>query len=232
MRLNEFMHPSGYDYGAVTALDDTYAFIQKNCGLALDILRQENRLLFRGVPQLPFKIFVGQSENNRPPKNTKITYQKAIDNKLKLAGFKALRSNSIFVTNSLNDAKEYGSVIVVFPFDSCHYTWSSEHYDLTTNLGIQAGRETNSKIRQDILTSHMSNAEFIDKYGFRNGDLEQAIRYPREIYINGQYVAIPYSKTYAQTINNWVNRKMDHNNHFTVWQSNHWPDATYDDLTV
>lgn len=221
MRLFELHRDQkvNFDYNQVTEFDKVKEFIDSHCSKSLQAMQSNNRLLFRGIPSVPSKIFVGNSEKARPPRNTKLKYHKAIDKRLKQSGFKALRSNSIFVTSDHMEARNYGYLFVIFPFDNCDITWSSEYTDLTINLGLQSNRQPVKQVDREITSPTFSNDEFIKEYGFHKDNLIDAIKTRNEIYIHGSYVAVPFTKNTAKIIDTWVNRKHDNDNWFGGFHS-------------
>jgi hypothetical protein len=53
-----------------------------------------------------------------------------------MLGIKALRSNSIFVTATFNQAQSYGQVYYIFPYDSAVFSWSRTHDDVVVQSNI------------------------------------------------------------------------------------------------
>lgn len=219
MRLDEIVaalpKPGENVQSNIVSLPKLKKYIDQHCSRYLNDMQTMHRLIFRGIPKQELIPFVGHSENNRKPRDTKITFQRAIDSKLKAAGFKALRSNSIFVTVDHIKARNYGNLFAIFPFDSCNFTWSTEYSDLSTDLGIQRNASFPADDRTVAFIKDKDNVtQFIQDYGFRNDDFKAAIKYPMEIYINGTYVAVPFTKEYAPLIDDWVGRVHDHPNWF------------------
>lgn len=208
--------------------DKLVDYINQYCNKSLKIMQDAHRLLFRGIPNAAHQPFIGNSQSNRQPRDTKPKYHKAIDQKLKQAGFKARRSNSIFVTASHFNARDYGFLFVIFPFDTANITWSSEHCDLTTSLALQRGRQATDNSDWEITSPEFGSDQFIKEYGFEKDNLDKAIRTTNEIYINGNYLAIPFSKIYAYQLDVLVGRDHDHPNWFRNFASDtyKWNEGT------
>lgn len=122
---------------------DTIKLIKSKCSDIITVLHEfEEKLLYRSVSDKG-SAFKGHTNfNDRFPRDqtiefvsdellTKVDYQKLVDEYLKKAGFKALRSNSIFVLSNKSEASEYGQVVYgIFPINGFHYTWHKEFADL------------------------------------------------------------------------------------------------------
>lgn len=188
-------------------------WIKKNCS---DFLTQSHGSpLYRGVHRNQLQhlvvnksdIFLGNSEKNRLPKNSDAAAQLAIDAHLKAAGFKALRSNSIFCTGNSRETAGYGNMYYIFPLNGFTFTWNDKITDLYIDWPIgpeevaeyQKDKESYSanlslygKNKKEKLDNIFSkpNKEFAIKYGFKKDDLYSAITSFREIYIHGKYLAI------------------------------------------
>jgi len=81
---------------------------------------------------------ISSIEKNRKPLNTSPFLQKIMDEYLKNSGFRALRSNSIFVTGektiALNYRKNNRILAVVFPSKKFFFTWNPVSHDFFTSI--------------------------------------------------------------------------------------------------
>jgi hypothetical protein len=81
---------------------------------------------------------ISSIEKNRKPLSSSPFVQKLIDDYLKNSGFRALRSNSIFVTGerttALNYRKNDRILAVVFPSKKFFFTWNPVSHDFFTSL--------------------------------------------------------------------------------------------------
>lgn len=110
--------------------DKLIAYIEKNCSEFLIELEKADSFLYRGFGMRQLerkapKAFVSSSMVNRPPKDNQVEIQKRYDQNLKMAGFTALRSNSIFCTGDESNAGNYGEVYAIFPINGFSFTWSA-----------------------------------------------------------------------------------------------------------
>lgn len=107
-----------------------FRVIEKECSQALAVMKSTRRLLYRGTYKTAGEVYVGKPFMNRTPTDSSVEEQDRFDHKLALAGFKALRGNSIFTTSNPHQAIDYGNLQIIFPKNGFHFTWSSEHDDI------------------------------------------------------------------------------------------------------
>lgn len=107
-------------------------YIKKNCSVAVQAIQSQKTMILRGSSYDRHReIFIGNTRNNRPPKDSLNVGQEKFDNLITMAGGIAKRSNSIFVTGSEDLAENFGKIFYVFPFDGkFHYTWIYNQPDL------------------------------------------------------------------------------------------------------
>jgi hypothetical protein len=107
------------------------AFIDKNCQQFLKEMKKSKKLMFHGFKSdlNPNEIFIGKPRFDREPSDTEKNHQDFLDKALTSNGFKALRSNSIFCSSSVNQTEDYGEVYIIFPLDGFSFTWSTIHSD-------------------------------------------------------------------------------------------------------
>ena len=106
-----------------------FSMIEKECGDFLKDVKTTKRFLYRGMSGSA-PVLIGFPHEHRQPKDTKSKNQELFDERLKMCGFKALRSNSIFTTGNRSQAINYGDgVYLIFPKDGYDFTWSPIHED-------------------------------------------------------------------------------------------------------
>jgi len=173
-------------------------FIENHCSQILDIYWKEQKYLYRGVNLISTSQFMlGNSRDNRSPKDTPKEVQLLIDKRLQEAGFEARRSNSIFCTSNLYTAEAYAiplrNVFIIFPINGFSFTYNSMARDLYTYYGLKRQLDRTdsvSSFMRELNDDSISSDIFCSKYGFEKTNLGYGISNLREIYINGKYVAI------------------------------------------
>lgn len=170
-------------------------FIKKNCSQILDVYRDKEKYLYRGMKMGHSYVLLASSQDNRKPKDTPENIQIKIDNRLKEAGFKALRSNSIFCSSNYYIAAAYSQegfegVFIIFPLNGFNFTYNINAGDLYSYYGLKNGNSRTEMFMHDLESDIPSSEHFCETYGFRNEDLGRAIINYKEVYINGKYIAI------------------------------------------
>lgn len=140
-----------------------FSIIEKECSQFVSEMKKAKRLLFRGI-DAKHDVFYGKPHVNRIPTDTNSGIQRKIDKLLLIAGFKALRSNSIFATSSVGQAEEYGEPFFIFPKNGYSFTWSSKHSDWVPDLqslGIKTVDWTN--INYDVIEDFIDIISNLDE---------------------------------------------------------------------
>lgn len=109
---------------------DILGKIYRDCKKYLSDIKYdvETYKLFRGINST--KLLVKKNvRKNRKPKDTPIAWQKVIDEVFKKHNL-PLRSQSIFVTNSMSVASEYGEVYDIFPIGNYRVSYNTKYPDL------------------------------------------------------------------------------------------------------
>ena len=156
-----------------------FSLIEKECSKFLVEVKKANKFLYRGMDN-DHPVVYGRSHEKRDPKDTSERTQKEIDKILSDAGFKALRSNSIFTTGDYGRAGGYGDVYIIFPRNGYNFTWSTKHKDwvphesdtkkvimvgmtgVTDNAVEEIDRATDDTSIEDYLTDFDDNDKIID----------------------------------------------------------------------
>jgi hypothetical protein len=112
-------------------------YIGQHCSDILNLYKNTgSRVFYRGMswphlikstPGLSYKTFafVGQSREDRRTKDSNSSQTQVFDSALANNGFKALRSNSVFVSSSPSVASDYGTIWVIFPFNGFDFTYTN-----------------------------------------------------------------------------------------------------------
>ena len=158
--------------------------IVPNCSDSIAACKNGSRFMYRGFNSGQ-PIVRGRSWNNRIPVDSDDKLSKHFDDMLKALGFKALRSNSIFVTSAFRTAKYFGTPYIVFPINGFDYTYTA-FMDLTFNP------ESRGTLGNEWMDSNDPKVFYQDFYP-KNKDLAVAINEGVEICIHGQYYAFKYN---------------------------------------
>lgn len=103
--------------------------IEKECSDFIKTIKSADNFLFRGIKNNE-PVLYGFPHDQRATKDTKEEVQKIFDEYLKMANFKALRSNSIFCTSNYHTATTFGyHVYIIFPKNGFDFTWSKKQED-------------------------------------------------------------------------------------------------------
>ena len=105
--------------------DDLTDYIEQHCSDIIKLMKVSGIFLYRGIKNQSTTVFVGQSRQDRLPKDTRQDISAYFDKALASHGFKALRGNSIFVTSNLQQAAGYGETYAIFPMNGFDYTYTS-----------------------------------------------------------------------------------------------------------
>lgn len=175
MRANEVITP------------DLEQLIATHCSDIVATYRAAHAVLYRGIeltPSVPY--IIGESPIKRKPKNLNIAAAKVIDSQLLKAGFVATRSNSIFCSSWRSLTQQYGTLMVIFPYNGFDFTYSTLFSDLYLNMNT-SNVQTLKQLTPD---------DFVKSYGFTNQNLVNALKDCREVYVHGKYIAVnvQYSK--------------------------------------
>lgn len=110
-----------------------FSEIKKNCKQICNIYANSGKFLYSGKKSSDDFIVLNEI-SNRKPKDTSNEIQNLFDEILTELGFVARRSNSLFTTGNQAEAKRYGNIYIVFPYDDFHFTWSPKVRDLYGNM--------------------------------------------------------------------------------------------------
>lgn len=115
------------------------AFIKNDCQQFL--AESQHIPLYRGMKVSHGKEMIdGEAlyhfdfRDDRKPSAADFRFFKAVDNGMKKAGFKATRSNSDLFSGSKDTAESYGEILVCFPLDGYHYSYSTKIDDYLNQI--------------------------------------------------------------------------------------------------
>jgi hypothetical protein len=175
------------------------AFINKHCSEFLKECKMANRFLYRGVRQSE-AIFLGRSKHNRETMDSDENLSKSFDELLKIGGFKALRSNSIFATSSFTLANSYGPVFAVFPVNGFNFTWSGVERDLI----ISPDHKIANLLSSDTYISKKNTPILAQAFNYINNLLDRSdiSNFPESLLVILEH--FPYESYDSDTVNQWL----------------------------
>ena len=116
--------------------DIAMEFMEKNCQPFIDYWTKRlnpDDFLYRGVPGVP-DIFLKKVRKNRKPMNTEEEIQKiADDNFERRFGIRA-RSETVFCSSKIKQAKDYGQPRIIFPVGKYEVIWSPDIEDMYLSM--------------------------------------------------------------------------------------------------
>lgn len=173
-------------------------FIEDHCSDFLNILKKTNMFLYRGIKDCGNnQIFLGYSRNDRTPRDTDAYIQTLTDTYLKLQGFTALRSNSIFCTADESATDIYGRQYIIFPINGFKYTWSLVHEDWTiTEYNLSPNYEKLGNIFFNIFHGRDRNPFNSDPFQSMVNVYEKSFGWRKNNYIT----SITYLKTFMDNV--------------------------------
>lgn len=171
--------------------------IERKCSDILKIYRAEKKVFYRGIKSKEPYI-IANSPIDRQPFDTPLNIHGVVEDKLKAAGFKARRSNSIFASSSLIVAREFstraGNIFIVFPLNGFEFTTSELFKDFTNDAYTLFTPGPNStKLNVDDFYSKILDMDpeyFVDKYQFQNTSISSPLQNGHEVYIHGKYLLV------------------------------------------
>jgi hypothetical protein len=190
--------PTELKHGQITPLDQdnkdkpdyaaVFTYIETNCSEFLAAVVKAKKFLYRGINKAPDSYaIVGKPLKNRKPRDSSLELQKQFDRLLTLAGFEALRSNSIFATSMYSSASTYGNVYAIFPLDGYKFTYSEVWDDII----LDDNSELFSPAAEDDIE------DLIEDLGFALRDFVENIMYSKE------YATLPNYTEVEQKINKY-----------------------------
>lgn len=152
-------------------------YLKTHCGPWLEHTNNGNDVVYRGTKiRMDYEsVALKTVRNDRTPKDSSGFMHNVYNLLISIAGGKANRSNSIFVTSNSHQASIYGTVFTVFPIGQFHYTWSPYTTDWTVKLGME-------EIRNQVMTrsgkdkSEMNDQAFLDPNSYNPNFVKQLIQ--------------------------------------------------------
>ncbi len=204
MKINEILEPINpitinnikwsHNHGAFTdnsdsKLDEVMSFIDINCSEIIKSVKSAKKLLYRGIDlsKISATIFQGTTPLSRTPRGQSKKEQATFDNLLNLAGFKALRSQSISCTDNKAIGFGGGNTYAIFPLNGFSFAWSPTIEDVGCNTDLSTCLQI--IWNNDIFNEKIAD-NFIRQMSLKNYDLENALLSGNEIWIHGSYIAL------------------------------------------
>ena len=178
------------------SIDQLWMGLEHECSDALSIAKSTGRFFYRGTVDDMFLIYKGRIRDNRMPTNTPREVQQRINDWMQHNGFRALRTNSLFVTTDLDQAKSYGTPFIIFPKNGFAFTWFQNSKDLYHSMVRDTaitgdGEPPDHNQLTDYFDDDRNLDEFMRSVGPRNDNIQEAMQKGVEIMISGvDYYAI------------------------------------------
>lgn len=116
-----------------SSIEQILEFIQMNCKQFLKLNSNDTVRLYRGE-QKNVPVFIKEIRTNRAPTDLSVETHNYINQKLKAAGFKLNRSDTMFTTGDKLTAQGYGTLYRVYPMDMFSFIWNPEVNDLYIDM--------------------------------------------------------------------------------------------------
>lgn len=130
---------------------DFFKNIKKECSEIIKIYKntsQKDRFLFRGMKKdKNIRVLQLSIREDRLPRDSPKELHDFFNQTIKELGFVTNRSNSIFCTPSISDAKLYGTVFIIFPKNGFSYLWGKKIKDLYS-LMVKINQKETKKIHK------------------------------------------------------------------------------------
>lgn len=198
--------PCDFDLGPVTRdiaqpkLDDLWKAIEHECGAYLAAVRNNGRLLFRGMTARSADAYFALPRDDRKPRDTPSEFHVAATKLMAAKGFRANRNNSIFATGDAEFAEQFaeekilsadldtptpparGRIYAIFPCDGFAFSWSRNFRDFG---GVLHARDySRATVMQDVVPHLAWRADFA------SWDFDGALMSGHEVLLSGPYYAI------------------------------------------
>ncbi|MCS7316832.1 MAG: hypothetical protein NZZ41_00720 [Candidatus Dojkabacteria bacterium] len=131
------------------SLDEILDILKKDCSEIISIYKRNNKFFYRGEKKDYF-FYKKTFPQNRRPRDTNIKIHNIIEETLSYLGFKARRSNSVFVISEPVVSSSYGRNYIFFPKNGFSFTWSSTIYDLYLDFSEIISTEWNLRNNKEI----------------------------------------------------------------------------------
>lgn len=124
-------------------------YLKDNCSPWLQQTNNGDLVVYRGfnddsrIKKAP--AFIKAVRQNRKPRDSYLSDHNYFNEVIRRCGKKANRSNSVFVSGSMQEAEHYGFVYIVIPIGDFNYTWSTKFSDWTT-----AARDLKSYVKPEL----------------------------------------------------------------------------------
>jgi len=222
-----------------------WKLVEKNCQKSLRDLRSTQTLLYRGILNFyqsidsrsltkpkagKSKIIIGKSREDRLAIDTTsygVTNEEAAicDLYLRVAGFSALRGNSLFCNSSQQLASSWGPVFAIFPLNDSEYTFSLRfsgcaacgyHYSEKAREALNGGPLIKPRATPEQFVPKLSNLisfsenkpeefktiaeQFVKDNQLMNTHIELALHQEKDIWFRGKFIG--FGGKYFENIEN------------------------------
>lgn len=177
------------------------SFIKTHC--APWLAASGGHVVYRGITPNGATFVCRAPRETRNPRDSSLADHRFMNEMIKSQGLTANRSNSLFVTSSRAQAREYGTTYAVFPIGEFEFTWSPIAEDAIEIVDTLTGNQLFRFISQKYahMSKHLSyRAEFMNDpyvkslvsvmisddhwHKYSNPDMHQASDAPRDVRIN------------------------------------------------
>lgn len=191
MKIFEIENKEKYDHGKIVNINDftddqILKIIKKRCPTICRAIKETKKFLYRGVLNIDKKMIIGLTPINRRSIGVYKFISYDVDNQLKIHGFKARRSNSIFCTSDFDTTKIFGWAYYIFPIDPIDFTWSPIIYDL--NLS-----KDKFPFWEKYYHKEISIEKLFEESKYTNTNFNTALESGHEIMIRGKYIGVSFN---------------------------------------
>jgi hypothetical protein len=143
---------------------------------------------YRGVADHIVDWKVKPVRKDRMSTNTPEEYHEVLQDVIKSHGFTANRTNSLFVTGDVEQARDYGTPCVAIPVGYFHYTWFGCTRDPYTMITNHSGLNGKPSLPPEEIEAMLWNLDV--RGDDKRGTLQDAINSGHEIMVECDKVAL------------------------------------------
>lgn len=144
--------------------DTILPFLMSHCKGAIEGYKQAGKFLYRGVKTVPTDEFIAPILQDRYPViGSSKEVHKIANEAMKKLGAVAHRGNSIFCTTNTNEPGNWGSGVIVFPFDPFDVTWFANqtgaymHHEIYNLAGEDEFKDAEEAKQIVMMADHLAN---------------------------------------------------------------------------
>jgi hypothetical protein len=172
MRFFEIAPGENQDIDIGDDISPIIKMLRRDCSEVIAAMQKYGNFLYRGMSgdDLPLA-FLSRPQEDRKSQNHNTDNNNKFDAIAAKAGFKALRSNSIFCITDVTATLLYGKPYIVLPKNGYAVTWSPLVF----------------VFKEDVNPADLDKPGFLQKYEFQDSNLDDAMESENEILIRGEY---------------------------------------------